>query len=96
MRTFIICLFAGFTFAANAQDRIKLKTGEEVKCRVYKVANGKVTYRKMWNLKGPELFYPKADVEYIKYENGKIVFMEGNKMKKPAVKKKPAAKAKKK
>lgn len=95
MRTLFIALMMATSVLGIAQDRIKLKTGEEVKCRVYKVANGKVTYRKMWNLKGPELFYNKSDVEYIKYENGKVVFMEGDKMKKPAVKKSGGKKTKK-
>jgi hypothetical protein len=94
MRTILVILFVSASLFGVAQDKIKLKTGEVVKCRVYKIANGKVSYRKMHNLKGPELFYSKSDVEYIKYENGKVVFMEGNKMKKPAVKKKTTTKPK--
>ncbi|MCW3078208.1 MAG: hypothetical protein JWO32_2817 [Bacteroidetes bacterium] len=87
MKALTTLLFFTLGYFVNAQDKIKLKTGEVVKCRVYKIANGKVAYKKMHNLKGPDLFYAKGDIEYIKYENGKVLFMSGNKMKKPAVKK---------
>jgi hypothetical protein len=94
MKALFTALLLTGAAVCNAQDKIKLKTGEVVKCRVYKIANGKIAYKKMHNLKGPDLFYSKSDVEYIKYENGKVVFMTATKTKKPAVKKKAVAKPK--
>jgi len=79
----LLTLFSVF----KAQDQIKLKTGDVVKCRVTKMAGGKVLYIKTGSGKKIERAFPKGEVEYIKYGSGKIVFMEGNKMKKPAAKK---------
>lgn len=73
--------FTLFTFiffvGANAQDKIKLKTGDVVKARVLKVSGSEITYYKIFKLKDPKLKMPKSDVEYIQYENGKIVYMTG-------------------
>ncbi len=40
-----------------------------------KVSGSNITYYKIYKLKDPKLILPKSDVEYIQYENGKIVYM---------------------
>lgn len=65
-----------------------MKTGDILQARVLKVTGSEIIYYKIFKLKDPKLKMPKSDVEYIHYENGKIVFMSGkNPMKKN--KKKP-------
>ena len=71
---FTLFVFA-FCFNGNAQDKIKLKTGDIIKSRVLKVSATEITYYKIFKLKDPKLKLPKSDVEYIQYENGKIVYM---------------------
>lgn len=87
MKRLLIILMVLAFGKIGAQDQIKLKTGDVTKGRVTKVAGGKVFYIKSGSGKKVEKFYPKGDVEYIKYGSGKVVFMEGNKMRKPAVRK---------
>jgi hypothetical protein len=84
--TFLFLALCGF---AKAQDKIKLKTGDEIKCRVIKIANGKVIYKKFSSKNGPDVNVSKGDVEYIKYASGKVVFMDKKvKVKKTATTKK--------
>lgn len=64
-------------FNAKAQDKIKLKTGDIIKSRVLGITKTEVIYYKIFKLKDPKLKLPKGDVEYVQYENGKIVNMSG-------------------
>ena len=97
MKKFLFLLVLSITFFGSgyAQDKIKMKTGDIVKARVLKVTSSEIIYYKIFKLKDPKLKLPKSDVEYIQYENGKIVFMSG---KNPILKtkKKPTAAPKKK
>ncbi len=96
-RLLFLALFC-FAFAnSKAQDKIKLKTGDIIKSRVLKVSGSEITYYKIFKLKDPKLKLKKSEVEYIQYENGKIVYMSGKNptakpkkstTKKPVVKKK--------
>lgn len=87
---------------SKAQDKIKLKTGDIIKSRVMKISGGKIIYKKFYDIKGKDCEVAQADVEYIKYQSGKVVFMDGkNKMKKtttatPATTKKKTTTTKKK
>lgn len=84
-----ICL-GGFI---KAQDKIKLKSGDIIKSRVMKISGGKIIYKEFYDLKGKDCTVAQADVEYIKYQSGKVVFMDGkNKMKKTTTTTKPAVK----
>lgn len=79
MKKNLLILICSFAFFGNsfAQDKIKMKTGDIVKARVLKVSGSEITYYKIFKLKDPKLKMPKSDVEYIQYENGKIVYMSG-------------------
>ena len=79
MKKFLFLLVLSITFFGTgyAQDKIKMKTGDIVKARVLKVTSSEIIYYKIFKLKDPKLKLPKSDVEYIQYENGKIVFMSG-------------------
>ncbi|MDO8999902.1 MAG: hypothetical protein Q7W45_09075 [Bacteroidota bacterium] len=81
MNKCLLLLAFSLTFAASsfAQDKIKLKSGDIIKSRVLGVTNTEVIYYKIYKLKDPKLKLPKSDVEYIQYENGKIVYMTGKK-----------------
>jgi hypothetical protein len=72
---FILICSLAFFGSSFAQDKIKLKTGDVIKARVLKISGSEITYYKIFKLKDPKLKLPKSDVEYIQYENGKIVYM---------------------
>ena len=75
-----LLFLVSFTLAfanSNAQDKIKLKNGDIIKSRVLNVSATEITYYKIFKLKDPKLKMKKSDVEYIQYENGKIVYMSG-------------------
>ena len=99
MKKFLLVLVFGLLFlgSAFAQDKIKMKTGDVVKSRVLKVTGSEIIYYKIFKLKDPKLKMPKSDVEYIQYENGKIVYMSAKnpvKKKTTTTKKKTATKKK--
>lgn len=79
---FFVLFVLAFCANSSAQDKIKLKTGDIIKARVLKVSGTEITYYKIFKLKDPKLKMPKSDVDYIQYENGKIVFMGKNPAKK--------------
>lgn len=74
-RLLFLALFCMAFANGNAQDKIKLKTGDIIKSRVLKVSGTEITYYKIFKLKDPKLKLKKSEVEYIQYENGKIVYM---------------------
>ncbi|MDP1800142.1 MAG: hypothetical protein Q8L81_02230 [Bacteroidota bacterium] len=76
-RLLFLVLFSLAFAISNAQDKIKLKTGDVIKSRVLKVSATEITYYKIFKLKDPKLKLKKSDVEYIQYENGKIAYMSG-------------------
>ncbi|MCE3260899.1 MAG: hypothetical protein K0S12_2540 [Bacteroidetes bacterium] len=92
--TVYILLFLALCGFAQAQDKIKLKTGDIIKGRVIKIAGGKVIYKKFSSKNGPDVSVPKADVEYIKYASGKIAFMDAKVKVKTTPKKKVTVKTK--
>lgn len=57
-------------FAAEGQDLIILKSGEEVASRVEEVGTSEIRYRKFENLAGPIYSVEKTKVFMIRYENG--------------------------
>ena len=78
MKKFLFFALICFAFCSNAQDKIKLKTGDIIKSRVLKVSGTEITYYKIFKLKDPKLKLAKSEVDYIQYENGKIVYMGKN------------------
>lgn len=74
---FFVLFSLAFYANTNAQDKIKLKTGDIIKSRVLGITKTEVIYYKIFKLKDPKLKLPKDDVEYVQYENGKIVYMSG-------------------
>lgn len=55
-----------------AQDVIQQKSGESVKAKVKEISKTEVKYLKFDNLEGPIYILPLSDIDFIKYENGKI------------------------
>jgi hypothetical protein len=98
MNKFLLLSLFTFAFIGNnfAQDKIKLKTGDIVKSKVLNVSGSEITYYKIYKLKDPKLKLPKSDVEYIQYENGKIVYMSAKNPVKKGTSSNPKKTAKKK
>lgn len=62
---------ATFLFAsANAQDTIIFKNADEVSAKVTAVTPENISYKKWDNPDGPVYTIRRADVFYIKYQNG--------------------------
>ncbi len=93
---FFVLFILAFCANSNAQDKIKLKTGDIIKSRVLGVTKTEVIYYKIFKLKDPKLKLPKGDVEYIQYENGKIAYMSGKNPIKKGTPNNPAKPTKKK
>ena len=72
MRKFILLTISTIFFiaAANAQDTIILKNADEVSAKVTAVTPDNISYKKWDNPDGPIYTIKRADVFYIKYQNG--------------------------
>lgn len=74
----LFCMLAMFT--AKAQDKITLKSGEEIEGRVEEVGSDIIKYKKADNLTGPTYSVEKSKVFMVRYANGsKEVFGETEK-----------------
>lgn len=78
MKTFIlICAWLGSCLAAQAQDIILLKSGQELHGRVREISLDSVFWQQPDSLQGPRSGIAKGEVFMIKYANGsKQVFSE--------------------
>lgn len=70
-------IFACFTllFITNslfAQDNIQQKDGTSLKVKVKEISKIEVKYLMFDNLEGPMYVLPLSDIDFIRYENGKI------------------------
>ena len=65
-----LCLIT-ITFFAKSQDRLTLKSGEEINSKVLEITPSEVKYKPSDNPNGPLIVIMKSDVFMIKYENGK-------------------------
>lgn len=72
MRKFILLTIATIFFiaSATAQDIIVFRDTNEVAAKVTAIAQDNVSYKRWDNLDGPVYTVNKADVFYIKYQNG--------------------------
>ena len=66
--SFLLALF--LYLAANSQDLIIKKNGDEIKSKVLEVNLSIIKYKKNDNLNGPTFEIKKSEVFIIKYENG--------------------------
>lgn len=84
-----LCLSFIFCSTINAQDKMLLKTGEELDVKIFEVTSTEVRYKKFDNLTGPTRIIYRSEVFSIKYENGaKDVF--ANETKKEVVNSEPS------
>ena len=82
-KVFILLLTFLFAYAANSQDLIIRKDGEEINSKVLEVNLEIIKYKKFDNPNGPTFEISKSDVFLIKYENGtKDVFNKVDKLQK--------------
>ncbi len=65
-----VCLSFIFCTNINAQDKILLRSGDELNAKVTEITETEVKFKKFDNLNGPTHVIYKSDVFSIKYENG--------------------------
>ncbi len=70
-------IFASFfvlfiTTLLFAQDNIQPKNGSSFKAKIKEISKTEVKYLMIDNLDGPMYILPLTDIDFIKYENGKI------------------------
>ena len=61
-----------FDFSLNAQDIIRLKTGEELKVSIVKVSEKEVEYKKLDNLDGPVYAVSKNQVASLDFSKTEV------------------------
>jgi len=70
-------LSVAIAVAAKAQDVIVFRNADELQAKITAVSDNKLSYRRWDNLGGPEYTIDKAQVFYVRYQNGtKDVFEE--------------------
>jgi len=72
----IITMF--LTLSANAQDKIILKTGNNIEAKILEINPNNVKYKKFNNLDGPTLVIDKNEIHMITYENGENEIFKDN------------------
>lgn len=65
-----LLLFTSICFASFSQDMIVKKNAEELKAKVLEVTDSDIKYKKFDNQEGPTYTIKKAEVLFIKYQNG--------------------------
>ena len=76
MKKLLIVLLFLCSFSAFAQDVIEKKDGSKIECRIRKVKEDKVTYKRWTDLKGMVYSLPLSEISVIYYENGEILELE--------------------
>ncbi len=71
MKKLLVLFFVLCPMIATAQDKIVKKDGSTVLCRVEKVSDTEVTFKKWEDLKGPSYIMDKSLVSAINYEDGR-------------------------
>ncbi|WP_026463268.1 hypothetical protein [Adhaeribacter aquaticus] len=66
----LLFFFIFFSYAANAQDIIIKKNGDEIQAKVLEIEVNVVKYKRFDNLTGPTISVLKNELFMIKYENG--------------------------
>lgn len=74
---FFIAAFL-LSLVSNAQDKLRLKTGEELQTKIVRVTKSKITYVKHSNVAGPEYEIDKKTVKEIQFENGETENFENS------------------
>lgn len=72
MRVVFFFLFCLFSFGANSQDLITLRTGKTLKVQIQEVNQKEIAYRKSENANGPLYKIYTRDVLRIDYESGAV------------------------
>lgn len=73
-----LCLyfFLMFTMNMSAQDKLMLKTGEEIECKITELSAEDLKYKKLSNLDGPAFVLSLNDVLFIQFANGEKMIPE--------------------
>ena len=73
VKCMVLVLFAlCFTKKSNAQDVIFKTDNTTIQCKVVKISNAEIEYKKWSNLDGPMYVIQLSDVSNIKYQNGDV------------------------
>ena len=71
MKNTLILFIAIFTFnVAHGQDKVFLKSGEEIESKILEINIDQLRYKKYSNLEGPTFVILKNDIHMVIYENG--------------------------
>lgn len=71
-RTIFALLMTAVTTTLFAQDKIQKKDGTSLIVKLKEVSTTEIKFLKFDNLEGPIYILPLSDIDFIKYENGKI------------------------
>lgn len=70
---YILCTLLLFYSVSFAQDTLFMKNGKTIPCKITEIRTNEITYKDFDNLEGPNIIIPKAGVNKIHYQNGKVV-----------------------
>ena len=77
MKQKLIIFFFFLSSLCFSQDVIITKKGEKISCKVLKVEQSQLDYKKISNLEGPTYSILKSNVASVTYKNGDVeVFTE--------------------
>jgi len=70
---FVLCTLLFFYSVLFSQDTLFMKNGKTIPCIITEIRTDEITYKDFDNPEGPNIFIPKASINKIRYQNGKIV-----------------------
>jgi len=70
---FVLCTLLFFYSVSFSQDTLFMKNGKTIPCIITEIRTDEITYKDFDNPEGPNIFIPKASINKIRYQNGKIV-----------------------
>jgi len=75
---FLFLVIILLTSSVSAQDKIYLKSGENIDSKILEVNINDVKYKKLSNLEGPLYTIVKSDIHMVIYENGESEIFTSN------------------
>ena len=77
-KIYLILTLVLFSFFANAQDKIYLKSGDNIEAKILEVNKDDLKYKKFSNLEGPIFTIEKSDIQMVVYQNGESQIFKDN------------------
>ena len=78
IKIYLILTLVLFSFFANAQDKIYLKSGDNIEAKILEVNKDDLKYKKFSNLEGPIFTIEKSDIQMVVYQNGESQIFKDN------------------